>query len=152
MGLRLRRSELVLLATLRGTGALTLPELRRMTGSPVDRSLFHLRRKGLVESGYWFPTNGRPEAAPEEGRQYVVTPRGLMLLRVADGRECAWCGAKATDGAEINGAATNVYWCEKHHEIGERSAREGKPASQGSLAGQIRAGRIGRREPDEVRA
>lgn len=140
------REQLVVLGLLAApnerTGHWPLDALRR-SGLEVKDIIEKLGRSGLVEF-----RNGL--SATEYG--YQLTEQGRLTLRLTvSGQDCAWCGHAAVDGKRIKGAATWIYFCESHREIGEESA-EGERSDKGSLYGQIRAGKVQPREPDEVRA
>lgn len=57
--------------------------------------------------------------------------------------DCDWCSSPAVDGERVKETAVNVYWCADHEDVGHRSATGGRPASKGSLHGQIERGRLG---------
>lgn len=137
------REQLVVLGLLSAPGAPWPAKALRRSGLEIDSVIKRLVSHGLVT----FREGLRPS---ESG--YELTEDGRLALRlVINGWPCAWCGKPAVDGRQINGAATVVYFCGKHREIGERSA-EGQVASKGSLAGQIRAGKIKPTTPEAVAA
>jgi hypothetical protein len=144
----MRRSDLVLLAMIHGAGCPTQSELAGWLGQSVERPLARLSKRGFVKSGSWSVFRGR-DVEPSENWQLVLTEAGRIALKVAYGRDCDWCDSHAVGGRRLKHGATYIYFCEPHREIAEASA-ETEPASKGSLYGQIRTGKIGTIEPDEV--
>jgi hypothetical protein len=143
-----KKSEIALLATIRGARCISQDELEALVGGPIQSTLEALSAEGLVDHGQWSQYAGRELDEIDDWR-YTLSTKGQIALKVIDGRICDWCHRKAVEGRPLKRGGTFVFFCRRHFEIGWESA-ETEPSSKGSLHGLIVSGKIKPRLPDEV--